>query len=153
MKTGQYRDIGNIGHKTKGKWRLDNTETQETLDIRGRGNEDWTIQRHRKHWTSDARTNTSTNKQRKTKKMCNTDLTKIPGWFHVLANGKTLLCHIRNLSCCLKWMKFTTKLLIKNNINIYCKLRNMRHWAQYTSRRETQKTKNMCNADPPTYRG
>ena len=52
IKNGQSRDIGNIEHKTqKGKSRMDNPETQATLGTRHRrGNQEWTIQRHRQKW-------------------------------------------------------------------------------------------------------
>ena len=55
IKNGQSRDIGNIEHKTqKGKSRMDNPETQATLGTRHRrGNQEWTIQRHRQHWALD----------------------------------------------------------------------------------------------------
>jgi hypothetical protein len=55
IRNGQSRDIGNIGHHTqKGPSRMDNPETQATLGTRHRrGNQEWTIQRHRQHWALD----------------------------------------------------------------------------------------------------
>jgi hypothetical protein len=55
IKNGQSRDTGNIGHQTqKGQSRIDNLEIQAKLGTRHRrGNQEWTIQRHRQHWALD----------------------------------------------------------------------------------------------------
>ena len=55
IRNGQSRDIDNIGHHTqKGQSRMDNPETQAKLGTRHRrGNQEWTIQRHRQHLALD----------------------------------------------------------------------------------------------------
>jgi hypothetical protein len=54
IKNRQSRDICNIGHHTERQSRMDNPETQATFGTRHRrGNQKWTIQRHRQHWALD----------------------------------------------------------------------------------------------------
>jgi hypothetical protein len=55
IKNRKSRDTGNIGHYTeKRQSRMDNPETYATLFTRHRrGNQKWTIQRHRQHWALD----------------------------------------------------------------------------------------------------
>ena len=68
IKNGQTRDIGNIGHTSRGNQEWTIQRTSETLGTQvgvikngqsrdignightSRGNQEWTIQRHRKHW-------------------------------------------------------------------------------------------------------